>query len=159
MAVLCAFLVVACYYDYIEGRIPNVLLLLLFLIGMGGSFYEGKVLLLLGYLVSALCMMLILYPLFKIGGLGAGDVKLIGICAGYLPVDKILFFLFFSLLIAAIISLIRFVKEHNLQERLAYLCEYLTGVLKSGHWRLYIEDDCTKKQAAFVCPVPFCAVY
>ena len=53
--------------------------------------------------------MVLFYFLFQIGALGAGDVKLFGICSAYLPVDKVLSFLFFSLLIAAIISLMKIV--------------------------------------------------
>ena len=46
----------------------------------------------------------LLYPLFKISAVGAGDVKLLGAAAGYFPFEKIFLFAFVSLLIAAIIS-------------------------------------------------------
>lgn len=159
MAVLCAFLVVACYYDYTEGRIPNVLLVFLLVIGLGRNFYIGGIPLLLDCLISVLIMMAVMYPLFKIGTLGAGDVKLIGICGGYLPSDKILLFLFFSMLIAASISLIRLIKEHNLQERFSYFCEYMMDVLKSGQFRLYIEDGLAKRRAGICLSGPIlCSV-
>lgn len=63
-------------------------------------------------------VMFLLYPFFRLGGLGAGDVKLLGICAGYFHRDKILSFLFCSLLIAAIFALIKMMTEHCTRERL-----------------------------------------
>ena len=83
----------------------------------------------------------LLYPFFKLGALGAGDVKLLGICAGFLQYDKILHFLFFSLLAAAIFAMIKLIREQNARERLAYLREYLADVARSGKWSLYIENE------------------
>ena len=69
------------------------------------------------YVLSILLMIFLLYPFFKLGALGAGDVKLLGICAGFLQYDKILQFLFFSLLAAAIFSLIKLIRERSAGER------------------------------------------
>lgn len=159
LAVLCIFLAIACGYDYIKGRIPNLLILIMF--GVGWSYsaicvgrHEA-----ISFLVESVCVMLLLYPIFKIGALGAGDVKLYGICAGYLPRDKFLFFLFLSLLFAALISLIKMIKECNAMERISYLCEYVCDVVQSGNFRLYIENE-KERRASSIClagPI-FCSV-
>lgn len=118
-----------------------MLIALMLVTGVGISGLEQGVEGILHFGAKMIFMILLMYLFFKIGALGAGDVKLFGVCAGYLPGDKILYFLFFSLLIAATISLIKILMEHNAKERLSYLGEYLIDVARSGKWQLYIFDQ------------------
>lgn len=108
MAALCVFLAAACNYDYRERRIPNNLIIWMAIIGAGWRLWRERAPGGLWYLGQAALVMATLYPFFKIGGLGAGDVKLLGVTAGYLPAEKILAFLFCSLLVAAMISVVKF---------------------------------------------------
>lgn len=159
MKALCIFLAIACWYDYRKCRIPNLLLLIMFVVGWAYVALSGGAKEAISFPIESVCVMLLLYPVFKIGALGAGDVKLYGICAGYLPRDKFLFFLFLSLLFAAMISLIKMLKECNAVERIAYLCEYVADVALSGNFRLYIEDE-KERRASGIClagPI-FCSV-
>ena len=149
MAVLCIFLVVACYFDYHKGRIPNLLSVCILLYGLGYAMAEGGYSGILTYVGLSVPVILIFYPFFKIGCLGAGDVKLFGVCAGFFPPGKILLFLFFSLLISAVISLFQMLQKNNLKERFCYLGEYLLEVVKSGHFKLYVEN--LSKQKAGIC--------
>lgn len=71
---------------------------------------------LLFFLAAMTMLVVMLYPFFKIGALGAGDVKLFGVCSGYLSHNRILYFLFFSLLIAAIFSLINLMAKRNFKD-------------------------------------------
>lgn len=144
MAVLCIFLAIACVFDYGKGRIPNGLAALAGAAGAAGSFLETGPGGIPGYLARAGGIMLLMYPFFRIGVLGAGDVKLFGVAAGYYPIDKIFSFLFFSMLIAAIFSVIRVVRERNARERLQYFCEYCGDVIRSGNWRLYFGETDAK---------------
>jgi len=98
----------------------------------------GSVLL---FLVITAIVVICLYPLYKIGALGAGDVKLFGVCAGYFPETKVFSFLFCSLLVAAMISLVKLLLEHNVKERLCYFADYIFEVFHSGCWSLYIENE------------------
>lgn len=118
--------------------------------GVGISVLEQGAKGILHFGTKMILMILFMYLFFKIGALGAGDVKLFGVCAGYLPGDKILYFLFFSLLITAIISLIKIFAEHNAKERLSYLSEYLIDVARSGKWQLYISDQ-SEMQKQSIC--------
>lgn len=159
MEALCLLLAVSCWYDYRKGRIPNLLLLIMFVVGWTYAAVCGGTQEAISFPIESFGVMLLLYPVFKIGALGAGDVKLYGICAGYLPRNKFLFFLFLSLLIAAIISLIKMLKECNAMERISYLCEYVADVVTSGNFRLYIEDE-KERRASGIClagPI-FCSV-
>jgi len=147
---LCLLLAAACGYDYRKHRIPNYLVVLTAVLGAGWRLQDGGFPGLLGYMGQALLMMSMLYPFFKIGTIGAGDVKLLGVTAGYLPFKKILFFLFFSLLIAAIISLIKMWKKNYFKERVLYLLRYLSNVWKTGKWQLYLEEE-ENKSTVSIC--------
>ena len=81
------------------------------------------------------------YLFFYIGAMGAGDVKLLGACAGYFSGEKVLYFLFFTLLFAAIFALCKMYREHNLRDRLCYLGEYMWDVVRCGHWKIYFAGE------------------
>ncbi len=146
MIALCFLLVVACCCDYRRGKIPNLLIGTMFGVGWIYSVFSEGAWQAVFFPVESVIVMLLVYPLFKIGALGAGDVKLYGLCAGYLPHEKFLFFFFLSLLIAAIISLIKMVKECNAIERFSYFVEYVVSVAQSGKLHLYIEDEKERKR-------------
>ena len=132
LAALCIMLTAACGYDYRRKKIPNYLMALVAVFGvwyrLGESGIDGA----LSYLGEAVLIICLLYPFFKIGSIGAGDVKLFGVTAGYLPFSRILVFLFVSLLISAMVSLFKMWKESN-------IC-----------WKLYLESR-QEKQAAGIC--------
>lgn len=145
MAVFVLLLGIACYCDYQRRKIPNKLLFVMFLLGLGQQSVAGG-----GgicFVVRCAVVLCLLYPLFRIGALGAGDVKLYGVCGGFLPGEKFLFFFFVSMLIAAVISLLKMIKEGNVTERVRYLGDYLFSVICSGKVRLYIENEKDKKKA------------
>ena len=70
-------------------------------------------------------------------GVGSGDVKLLGAAAGYLPFEKVLIFLFCSLLIAAMISVVKMCRKGIFRQRAEYLSVYLKDVMRTGEWKLY----------------------
>lgn len=92
------------------------------------------------YCLTVIVVLLVLYPFFRIGGLGAGDVKLLSVCSGYFSGLQIFYFLFLSMLISVIFSVIPLLKEGYLKERVFYFLEYCTDVFRSGRWRLYLPQ-------------------
>lgn len=150
MEALCLFLVAACGFDYRWNKIPNLLILMIAVVGALQHWATGGTEGALWYLGTAVLVAAVLYPLFIIGSLGAGDVKLLGVTAGYLPFKKILLFLFVSLLIAAMISLVKMWKKNNFTERLRYLFAYLADVWHSGNFKLYLENE-ADRQAVGIC--------
>lgn len=157
MEVLVLMLSIACYCDYRRKKIPNLLLLAMFLFGLGQQIMEkgggGGI----SFVVRCVGILLLLYPLFQIGAMGAGDVKLYGICGGYLPGEKFLFFFFASLLIAAMISLLKMIYEGNMIERIRYFGDYIFSVLCTGRIRLYIEDEKERRKAGICLAGPILA--
>ena len=147
---LCAFLSVASFWDLKFHRIPNSHCAAIGILGVCGAYLLGGAQVVLHYLLYGTIVMLVFYPLFRIGTIGGGDVKLYGVCSGFFPRDKILYFLFFSLLVAAIFGIVRFVRKGDAKERFTYLILYVKEVLDNGQWKLYWKDT-NEKRSAGIC--------
>lgn len=139
MGALCLFLTAACVFDYSKNKIPNYIILFIGILGMLENARRGWDEMVL-YLAIAGLVMALLYPLFKLGCLGAGDVKLLGVTAGFLPIKKILIFLFVSMLIASVISLIKMLRSEMFWQRVSYFFAYLSDVVRRRALRLYREN-------------------
>ena len=139
--VLCILLAIACCFDYKTHRIPNWLIVCCMFAGLGYRLISGGYKGVLEYLASALLTTILLYFVFWIGAIGAGDVKMLGVCAGFFPWNKVLYFLFFALMIAAVIALFKMYRERNMKDRLYYLGEYLWDVFRCGRWKLYFAGE------------------
>lgn len=149
MAVLGLLLAAACGFDYWKRKIPNALVILIAAAGVAFRLpREGPAGVLL-YLGGAAAIMALLYFPFKTGVLGAGDVKLLGAAAGYFPFKKIFLFSFISLLIAAMISLVKLVAYRNFRERLKVFWGYLESIAKKGGLQPY--PDTGKDRRLSVC--------
>ena len=116
LGALCAFLCCACYHDYRYRKIPNLLVVIILIGGFGVKLYHRDFRGLGAVACVVAVTILLLYPFFRWGALGAGDVKLLGVCAGYLSCDKVLYFIFFSLLIAAVISIVYLMIKRDVKE-------------------------------------------
>lgn len=82
---------------------------------------------------------------------GSGRCKASGrLGAGFFPAGRVLYFLFFALLFAAIFALCKMYRAHNLWERLCYLGEYVWDVVRCGQWRVYFAED-RASEAAGIC--------
>ena len=150
LAVLCLLLTTACGFDYRKRKIPNALVAVVALAGMAFRYRRDGTAGVLLYLGETAAIVALLYSFYKIGVLGAGDVKLMGTAAGYLPFDKIFLFSFVSLLIAAIISLVKLLVNKNFRERLGIFFRYLEDIGGKGALRSYPATG-REKKAASVC--------
>lgn len=145
--VLCIFLCMACFVDLKSRRIPNALCVAIGILGNCGAFLLNGPVGVFRYLLYGSLVVLAFYPLFRIGTIGGGDVKLYGVCSGFFPGDKILLFLFFSLFVAALVGILRFARKGDARERFAYLIAYAREVIGCGEWKLYWSDVNEKKNA------------
>lgn len=137
MFILCPCLGVACLWDYETGRVPNFLQFIIFGLGLIYTFSTGGETGALFYLIKAAVMILIGFPLFRLSMIGAGDVKLIALAAGFFPAKSILWFVFYIFLSAALFSIFGFAVKKNLKERFLYLFKYMTEVSKTGELKAY----------------------
>lgn len=94
---LALFLPLFSITDLKERRIPNCFLLLALLPGMTALNFL--------FLLRLCLTVLLFYPCFRLHLIGAGDVKLLGLCCAYLGLSAFLGFFFLSLLSAALPAL------------------------------------------------------
>ena len=80
------------------------------------------------------------YPAISIA-LGAGDVKLLGVCTPFLPCDEMLSFLFCTMVIGAFLGILHFAYYGNALERFRYLAAYIRDCLAEKRWKLYEENS------------------
>lgn len=147
--------------DLKTNRIPNGFILLGILSGILCSILAGRNLLTIP--ASVLLAFLLLYPLFQIGVLGAGDVKLFVMIGCFYGVRDLAYIMAGAFVIGAAFSLGKLITEKNARERFRYFFAYLYETGRSRRLRIYEEqnqDDHTycKNKIHFAVPVLFSAV-
>lgn len=134
---LLLLLLLAALADLKTDRIPNGFVVLGIVIGILGSLWLGSDIRHIA--VSMLLAFLLLYPLFKIGAMGAGDVKVFMMIGSFVEVKELLMILVISFVIGALCSLLKLLSEHNGRERLYYFLSYISEIARTRRWRLYGE--------------------
>lgn len=87
---------------------------------------------------------LIIYPLFKLGMMGAGDGKLFAVCAGAIGLGRGVPFLFCTFLFAAVPALLKLLFQHNFLQRFRYFFTYVGQAACTARLTIY-EQDSTEK--------------
>ncbi len=126
--------------DLLSGKIYNEWILIAIAAGLSRAVWQGGSSGLTNALLSMAAPVVLLYPLFKIGGLGAGDLKLLAAAGCFLTIKGILICLGISFLIGAVFSLLKMAAEKNFLQRMKYLLSYILDVFKYREWRFYEED-------------------
>lgn len=115
MCIIILFLVltVAAITDLLFDKIYNEWLLGAMAAGLCYAVWKDGAAGLLRALVSMTIPFALLYPLFIIGGLGAGDVKLLSVAGCFLTIKESIWCLGLSFLLGAAISLLKMAVERN----------------------------------------------
>lgn len=138
--ILLLILVVAAVMDVLFDKVYNEWILVSIGAGLSYAAWQGGKIGLLGAVISMTIPVIILYPLFMIGGLGAGDIKLLAAVGCFLTRREIMICLGISFLIGAAMSLLKMAAERNFLQRMKYLLSYILDVFKSGEWKFYGQD-------------------
>ena len=123
--------------DLKTDRIPNGLIVLGIMIGVSDNLWYR--LDLLQPAVSMFLAFIIMYPLFKIGALGAGDIKVFIMVGSFVEVKEFVVILVSAFVIGALLSLIKMLIEHNSKERICYFLSYVSDVARTRKWKMYGE--------------------
>lgn len=161
-SLLLLLLFLAAVADLKTDRIPNGFVALGTVIGVSGSiwYYSNP----WHTVLSVLLAFLLMYPLFKIGVLGAGDVKVFMMIGSFLNVSGLLMVLVWAFVIGAVFSLIKLLIERNGKERICYFLSYLSEVIRTRQWKLYGEhvvqdyEQYRKNKIHFTIPILFSVV-
>ncbi len=126
--------------DFCSDHVPNGLITMGMVAGLFGSLWQNGVGQVLQSFLSISISFFLLYPLFKIGGLGAGDVKMFLTVATFFPVRDILTVIAGAFVIGAFFSIGKLLAEKNGRERLQYFLSYMRDVLYTRQWKIYGEN-------------------
>lgn len=99
----------------------------------------------LKFVIGISGIFLLTYPFFKLGVLGAGDVKLFMVCIGVLGIQKGVIFLCYTFLVAAILSFLKMLYYHSFIQRFRYFFSYAERVLQTTVFTLYEQKDKTRR--------------
>lgn len=127
----------AAFTDLKTDRIPNGLIIAGIIIGIAGNFWVRMEL-----LQSAASMLLafaLLYPLFKLGTLGAGDIKVLVMTGSFTKLEDFVVIFVLAFVIGAAFSVMKLLNEHNSRERISYFFSYVTEVFCTRQWKIYGE--------------------
>lgn len=131
-------LCLAALTDLKTDHIPNGLTMFGVVTGLtGGLLYRSN---LMQSAASMLLAFLLLYPLFKIGALGAGDIKVFIMIGSFVKIKDMIVVLVAAFVIGAVFSLVKLLIEHNGRERICYFLSYLTDVMRARQWKIYGEN-------------------
>lgn len=106
--------------DLRKGKIYNFWTLPAFLAGISFRFLQGGIRGMPELFLSVLLSFLLLYPVYRIGGIGAGDVKLFMAIAAWLSPVDVFHCIIAAFLIGGIFSLLQLIKERNLQSHIHF---------------------------------------
>jgi len=128
---------IAAVLDYFKGKIPNFLIVIGCCYGLIRMIYYHDF---LNSIPGILFPIIILFPLYKIGVIGAGDIKLFSMLGFYFTFMETIFCIFSAFLLGAIISMFSFLRYGNFVERISYLFSYLSESFLTGHFRYYYSN-------------------
>lgn len=135
--VIFILLTAAVIMDFFFDKIYNEWILVLFVTGMLCAVWSGGFGGSIKALVSMTIPIFLLYPLFMIGAIGAGDVKLLSVIGSFFTVREIFICVLVSFLLGAVFSVLKMAAEKNFLQRLRYLLSYVCDVFKNKEWKLY----------------------
>ncbi len=147
MALVMLFLAPAVIFDLRTNKIPNLLILAGYVTGF---FYQG---ICRGYggvlegVLGALFPLVVLFPVFHIRGLGAGDLKLLSLAGIFLTLHKSIDCLIGTIFLGGIFAIFKMLYQHNFKERMQYLICYANETRRSkkfGHYAARPQDAGSK---------------
>lgn len=108
------YLAAALLMDLKKSRIPNIFIL------AGWVTFGGVALLKraagVHFIVKSIVGLIVLYPLYLAGALGAGDVKLLAVICGLYPAKKCFLIVYGALCMAALYGLILIIKDRIINQ-------------------------------------------
>ena len=140
---LFVILAIAVITDMVFGKVYDAWICLALAAGLSCAFWRGGMGRegLAGALLSMAVPIILLYPLFRIGGIGAGDIKLLSAVGCFLTVKETVACLVLSFFAGAVLSLLKMAAERNFLRRMRYLLSYVHAVAGSGKWKRYGQEE------------------
>lgn len=139
--------------DVWKEKVENRFLVCGWLLGLGyqlgvrqsqGIFY---------FLAGAVLPVLLLWVLFLFRMLGPGDIKLMSVLGGIMGAETVLFCIFYSFILGAILSLAFLITCGNFLQRFSYFSDYISTFLKTKKRVPYYFTGARPENIHFTVPV------
>jgi prepilin peptidase CpaA len=131
MAILIALLLLSVYYDLRFRKIPNTLLLSAFILSLIINIYSEGISGLLLSITGLLAGIALLIIPFSMGGIGAGDVKLLGIVGTLQGIHFVLYAFLSTALWGGVISILYLWYHKQLTHILKWIGDLLKQILRT----------------------------
>ena len=135
------FLIAAVLTDFKRDRIYNGWILFGILGGLFFHMQEDGWYSVCSAVIPIMSPFVLLYPIYKIGALGAGDIKLFMVSGSFFKTEQLIHIIAVSFIIAAFFSLMKMISEKNCKKRMKYLLSYLLETCRTREWKPYEEDS------------------
>ena len=96
---------------------------------------------------------LLLYVLFSIGALGAGDLKLLAMVGAFLGTYRTILCMIIAFVAGAAISLAKMCHNGNYMVRMQCLAKYVQDAVRTGKWKRYDSGEDMKNRIHFSLPI------
>ena len=127
--------------DMKEGRISNRLICLGIVTGFFVQIWESGYRGLILSVLQIFFPVIILFLLFLMHALGAGDIKLFSVIGSIWNLKVLCYCMLFSFVTGAIISLVKLLYQKNLFARLIYFFKYIVRCLGAKRILIYREQS------------------
>ena len=152
MWIIYVLVIIACVMDITQRRISNRLILTGLCIGLIRRCVLHGIIGIAEVVFLSFFPIIVLYLLFLMGILGAGDIKLFSLIGVFLNLKELVMCMVYAFLVAGIFSLVKLVFYGNLksglQEGISYLFDIANGEQKS-----YQTKDKQQHTICFSIPV------
>ena len=129
MLIAYMLLLVAVGMDFWRMRISNRLILIGLAVSLVHRVYSDGFGGLVTWTILISLPVILLYLLFLVKALGAGDIKLFSLIGGFLHIRELLWCISFAFLYAAIFSLVKMIYHHTFFSSMKRVMQYLYGYL------------------------------
>lgn len=146
------------FYDFYWRKIPNILIACGGLLALLIQFYLGGIAGVFRAVLGMLLPCLVLYVLFSIGALGAGDIKLFAMIGAFLGTYRTILCMIIAFAVGAVISIGKMCHNGNYMVRMQCLARYMQDVIRTGKWKLYDSGEDMKNRIHFSLPILISAI-
>lgn len=152
---MCSMLLMAGIDDLKRSKISNFIVLPAILVSLIYRIYMGGYLYAIHGISEMFALCVVFFPVFKLRGIGAGDIKLYCMVTGFYSISFGLKAAALSILLAGIAAFYRVLKNPVLLGRFLELKNYLRYSVNGGRKYFTVEKS---EEAAVIHMAPFTAI-
>lgn len=108
-------------------------------LALGGGKAAGDVLPLAGFVTRLAAVVILGFPIYRLGMIGAGDVKTAALFTAWLGFRDGLKALIIGFILGAVLALIKMLHQGSMVKRFLYLSAYIRHSFQDGTMKLYYD--------------------